>query len=214
MISTPSLILPKWYKDILKFLNEIAKLISQIDSTIEREVYIEKFSKEYDISKEAILKVAREFGGVPHRIELVRVLDGVRYYNSSIDSSPNRTINTLKVFNEPVILISGGKDKGIPYDEIGKPILEKAKALILIGKTADVIEKAVRKAEAECSCEKALPIYRGNTYEEVVKLAKEVATSGDVVLLSNASTSFDMFKNFEERGDKFKEFVIKYTSEN
>ena len=160
-----------------------------------------------DVSKEAILKVAKEFGGVPHRIELVRVLDGVRYYNSSIDSSPNRTINTLKVFNEPVILISGGKDKGIPYDEIGKPILEKAKALILIGKTTDVIEKAVRKAETECGCEKELHIYRGNTYEEVVNLAKELATSGDVVLLSNASTSFDMFKNFEERGNTFKEIV-------
>ena len=84
--------------------------------------------------------VAEEFEGVQHRIEFVRELDGVKYYNSSIDSSPNRTINTLSVFDKNVVLISGGKDKGIPYDEIGKPICEKVKKLVLIGKTADVIE--------------------------------------------------------------------------
>lgn len=161
------------------------------------------------VSKETAEKVAKEFGGVPHRIELVRTLDGVKYYNSSIDSSPNRTINTLNVFSEPVILISGGKDKGISYDEIGAPILEKAKALILIGKTSDVIEKAVLDAKKVLKTEKELPIYRRDTYEEVVSLAHEIATSGDVVLLSNASTSFDMFKNFEERGNHFKELVNK-----
>ena len=159
------------------------------------------------VSKETAQKVAREFGGVPHRIELVRTLDGVRYYNSSIDSSPNRTINTLRVFSEPVILIAGGKDKGISYDEIGAPILEKAKALILIGKTADAIEKAVKDAEKLSPRAKHLPIYRRETYEEVVALAKSLSKSGDVVLLSNASTSFDMFKNFEERGNYFKKLV-------
>lgn len=159
------------------------------------------------VSKETAQKVAREFGGVPHRIELVRTLDGVRYYNSSIDSSPNRTINTLRVFSEPVILIAGGKDKGISYDEIGAPILEKAKALILIGKTADLIEKAVKDAEKLSSGAKHLPIYRRETYEEVVALAKSLSRGGDVVLLSNASTSFDMFKNFEERGNHFKKLV-------
>ncbi len=159
------------------------------------------------VSKETAQKVAREFGGVPHRIELVRTLDGVRYYNSSIDSSPNRTINTLRVFSEPVILIAGGKDKGISYDEIGAPILEKAKSLILIGKTADAIEKAVKDAEKLSPRAKHLPIYRRETYEEVVALAKSLSKSGDVVLLSNASTSFDMFKNFEERGNHFKKLV-------
>ncbi len=159
------------------------------------------------VSKDTVLKVAKEFGGVPHRIELVRTLDGVRYYNSSIDSSPNRTINTLKVFNDPVVLISGGKAKGIPYDEIGEPILEKAKALILIGETAPLIERAVSDAKEKLNSQKELPVYHGKTYEEVVKLAKEIADKGDVVLLSNASTSFDMFKNFEERGNRFKEIV-------
>ena len=159
------------------------------------------------VSKSVILKVAKTFGGVPHRIELVRELDGVKYYNSSIDSSPNRTINTLKVFHQPVVLIAGGKDKGIPYAEIGKPILEHVKALILIGATAQVIYDAV-KTEMEKQ-NKEIPVYFETSYENAVQRAKSAAQEGDVVLLSNASTSFDMFRNFEERGNLFKELVSK-----
>ncbi len=166
------------------------------------ENYMAAIAAVYDIvGKDVINKVAREFGGVPHRIEFVRTLDGVRYYNSSIDSSPNRTINTLKVFSDPVILIAGGKDKGIPYDEIGGPIIEHVKTLILIGATSKVIDEAVRATG------KTVPTFFANTYEEAVKLAKENAISGDIVLLSSASTSFDMFNNFEERGNLFKELV-------
>lgn len=153
------------------------------------------------VDKETILKVAKEFGGVEHRIEFVRELDGVRFYNSSIDSSPNRTINTLSVFDQKVILIAGGKDKGIPYDEIGPVIREKVKALILIGATSDKIEKAVGKTD--------IPILRPDTYEEAVLASKQMAVSGDVVILSPASTSFDRFKNFEERGNLFKDLVNK-----
>ena len=153
-------------------------------------------------SDDVIKNVAKTFGGVEHRIELVRVLDGVRYYNSSIDSSPNRTINTLKVFPEKVIMIAGGKDKGIPYDELGMPLCEKVKLLILIGKTADKIEEAVKNAGG-----KDIEILRCETFEQVVKTAYERAVSGDVVLLSPASTSFDMFANFEERGNLFKKLV-------
>lgn len=160
------------------------------------------------VSPETVQKVAREFGGVEHRIELVRTLDGVRYYNSSIDSSPNRTINTLKVFSGPVVLISGGKDKGIPYDDIGPAILEKVKALILIGATSDAIQKAVEKAAEKAGIALTLPIYRETEYALAVQRAKECAKDGDVVLLSNASTSFDMFQNFEERGNLFKELVL------
>ncbi|MCR4693296.1 MAG: UDP-N-acetylmuramoyl-L-alanine--D-glutamate ligase [Firmicutes bacterium] len=152
---------------------------------------------------EAILEVAKTFGGVEHRIELVRVLDGVSYYNSSIDSSPNRTINTLKVFKNKVILIAGGKDKGIPYDDLGKPLAEKVKILILIGKTADKIEAALKNHENN------VKIIRCKTYEEVVNTAHSLAKDGDTVILSPASTSFDMFKNFEERGNLFKELVNK-----
>lgn len=157
------------------------------------------------VPKEAICEVAKSFGGVPHRIELVKTIDGVRYYNSSIDSSPNRTINTLRVFSEPVVLIAGGKDKGIPYDEIGEPIVEHVKALILVGATSQVIYNAVRAAMEKTG--KYLPVYFETGYPEAVKRAKDNALPGDVVLLSSASTSFDMFSNFEERGNLFKELV-------
>ena len=155
------------------------------------------------VTPEQVVAVAEEFEGVQHRIEFVRELDGVKYYNSSIDSSPNRTINTLSVFEKNVVLISGGKDKGIPYDDIGAPICEKVKKLILIGKTADVIEAAVRSAGGTDIPE----IFRAQTYPEAVSLARENAACGDVVLLSPASTSFDMFNNFEERGELFKKLV-------
>ena len=158
----------------------------------------------YDIvEKDVFTKVAKSFSGVEHRIEFVRELDGVRYYNSSIDSSPNRTINTLNVFGNNVVMIAGGKDKGIPYDEIGPSICEHVKILILIGKTSDKIEDAVRN----CDKDGSVCIFRATTYPEAVQLAKENARAGDVVLLSSASTSFDMFANFEERGNLFKELV-------
>lgn len=153
------------------------------------------------VSKDVITNVAKTFGGVEHRIELVRVLDGVSYYNSSIDSSPNRSINTLSVFKDKVIMIAGGKDKGIPYDEIGPAISENVKTLILIGKTADKIEEALNKAGG------GVPVIRCESYEEVVNTAKSIAKDGDTVLLSPASTSFDMFANFEERGNLFKKLV-------
>ena len=154
------------------------------------------------VSKEDINFVAENFNGVEHRIELVRTLGGVKYYNSSIDSSPNRTKNTLAVFDKNVVLIAGGKDKGIPYDEVGKPICDHVKTLILIGKTSDKIEEAVRHSGGDIP-----EILRATTYEQAVKLASEKAESGDVVLLSPASTSFDMFNNFEERGNLFKKLV-------
>lgn len=155
------------------------------------------------VGAEVIRDVAKGFGGVPHRIELVRTLDGVRYYNSSIDSSPNRTINTLNVFPDKVIMIAGGKDKGIPYDDLGAPIADHVKTLILIGATSGKIKDALaatgRAGEVE--------IIDAATYEDAVSTARAKAESGDVVLLSPASTSFDMFRNFEERGNLFKKIV-------
>ena len=159
------------------------------------------------VSIDSITKVAKTFGGVAHRIELVRELDGVKYYNSSIDSSPNRTINTLKVFKDKVIMISGGKDKGIKYDEIGPAIIEKVKVLILIGATSDAIENALNKAYNDMKIEPCVKVIRASTYPEVVQKARENAKENDVVLLSPASTSFDMFNNFEERGNLFKTLV-------
>ena len=159
------------------------------------------------VSIDSITKVAKTFGGVAHRIELVREFEGVKYYNSSIDSSPNRTINTLKVFKDKVIMISGGKDKGIKYDEIGPAIIEKVKVLILIGATADAIENALNKAYKDMGIEPCVKVIRASTYPEVVEKARENAKENDVVLLSPASTSFDMFNNFEERGNLFKTLV-------
>lgn len=158
---------------------------------------------------DVIVKIAKEFGGVEHRIELVRTLDGVRYYNSSIDSSPNRTINTLRVFEKKVIMIAGGKDKGIPYDSIGPAIAEHVKTLILIGATSDKIAEALDMEVKKTGRGKDVEVIRALTYEEAVSTAKSKAASGDVVLLSPASTSFDMFNNFMERGNLFKDLVNK-----
>lgn len=155
------------------------------------------------VSDDVIKSVAKEFGGVEHRIELVRTLDGVRYYNSSIDSSPNRTINTLNVFAEKVIMIAGGKDKGIPYDAVGPAIADKVKLLILIGATSDKIYEALKKTGRESETE----VVFASSYEDAVNTAHSRAISGDVVLLSPASTSFDLFRNFEERGNLFKKLV-------
>ncbi len=161
------------------------------------------------VSDDIIVKIAREFGGVEHRIELVRTLDGVRYYNSSIDSSPNRTINTLRVFPEKVIMIAGGKDKGIPYDAVGPAIAEYVKTLILIGATSDKIEEALKKEIKATGRGADVEVIRVTSYEDAVNTARAKAKKGDVVLLSPASTSFDMFNNFMERGNLFKDLVNK-----
>lgn len=167
------------------------------------------------VGDDVIVDVAKNFGGVPHRIELVRTKDGVRYYNSSIDSSPNRTINALNVFKQKIIMIAGGKDKGIPYDEIGDPIADHVKTLILISKipvteedklihpTADAIRNAVLNTGRDDIPE----MVEVHTYEDAVNFAHEKACDGDIVVLSPASTSFDMFRNFEERGNLFKKLV-------
>ena len=164
----------------------------------------------YDmVSEESINYVAKNFGGVAHRIEFVREIDGVKFYNSSIDSSPNRTINTMRVFDKKLILIAGGKDKGIPYDELGEHIADHVKTLILIGATSDKILKSLNDEIKKTGNGKDIKVIKAKTYNEAVLTAKKNAVSGDVVLLSPASTSFDMFKNFEERGNLFKEEVWK-----
>ena len=146
---------------------------------------------------------AKNFGGVEHRIELVRELDGVRYYNDSIASSPSRTIAGLNAFPEKVILIAGGKDKGISYDSLGPVVNEHVKLLILCGATAGVIRASVEQAENYGGLE----IADVEDYHQAVSLARSRAKEGDVIILSPASTSFDRFANFMERGRVFKEIV-------
>ncbi|MCI8758657.1 MAG: UDP-N-acetylmuramoyl-L-alanine--D-glutamate ligase [Oscillospiraceae bacterium] len=146
---------------------------------------------------------ARTFGGVEHRIELVRERRGVRWYNDSIASSPSRTMAGLRSFQSKVILIAGGKDKGISYAPLGPVINEHVKLLILCGATAG----AIRTAAVEAANYGGLEIHEAADYPAAVTLAAERAGEGDVVILSPASTSFDRFKNFEERGQVFKELV-------
>ncbi|MBE7003599.1 MAG: UDP-N-acetylmuramoyl-L-alanine--D-glutamate ligase [Ruminococcaceae bacterium] len=156
------------------------------------------------VPDEAIRKVAREFSGVEHRIELVRVRRGVRWYNDSIASSPTRTIAGLRAFPEKVILIAGGYDKHIPFAPLAPEIVEHVKLLILCGATADAIRAALTSFEgyhgepeiAECK-----------TLQEAVDLASARAGEGDVVTLSPACAAFDQFKNFMERGKVFKQMV-------
>lgn len=157
---------------------------------------------------ETILSVARSFTGVEHRIELVRELDGVRYYNDSIATTPTRTMAGLRSFSQKVILIAGGYDKHIPFDVLGPAIVQNVKCLILMGATADKIEAVVKRTESEAAAAAAaLPIVRVSSLDEAVQAAHAQAEAGDVILLSPACASFDMFKDFETRGDMFKNMV-------
>lgn len=158
------------------------------------------------VSPENIRAVARSFGGVEHRIELVREKDGVRYYNDSIASSPTRTIAGLRSFEQKLILIAGGYDKHVPFEPLGPEIVEHVKTLILTGATAPKIEAAVLAAPnyAPGSPE----ILREEDFYEAVRLASRVARPGDVVILSPAGPAFDKFKNFMVRGREFKKTVM------
>ena len=151
---------------------------------------------------EAIRTVAKNFGGVEHRIELVRVKDGVRFYNDSIASSPSRTIAGLRSFPEKVILIAGGYDKNIPYDVLGPEVCEHVKKLFLCGATGPKIRAAVEAVSGEQP-----EITECADLEAATRAAAAAARSGDVVIMSPASASFDAFKNFMVRGEFFKRIV-------
>lgn len=158
------------------------------------------------VSIENMARVARSFGGVEHRSEFVRELDGVSYYNDSIGTTPSRTMNgMLKLFDRKLILIAGGYDKKIPFDSFGPAVVEHVKTLVLMGATADKIEESV----------KAAPQYRNGSpkilharsLEQAVQLCRKEAAEGDIVALSPACASFDMFPNYETRGEEFKRLV-------
>lgn len=157
-----------------------------------------------DVPPSAMEKVAREFSGVEHRIEPCREIGKVRWYNDSIATTPTRTIAGLRCFSGNVILIAGGYDKNLYYGPLGVMIVEKCKLLILMGATAEKIERAVRIYGEY----KGIPeILHVDSMEEAVALANERAESGDTVMLSPASASFDKYKNFEKRGEHFKALV-------
>ena len=154
------------------------------------------------VSNDAIRRVARNFGGVEHRIELVRIKDGVKFYNDSIASSPSRTIAGLRSFTQKVILIAGGYDKHIPYDVLGPEICVHVSKLFLCGATAGKIRAAVEQTKMEQP-----EITDCGDFENAVRSAAAAARAGDIVLMSPASASFDQFKNFMVRGERFKKIV-------
>lgn len=159
------------------------------------------------VKPETIRKVARTFKGVEHRIEHVADVKGISFYNDSIGTSPTRTIASIRAFNQKVILIAGGYDKHIPYDEMGSVIAENVKCLVLLGQTAPQIQKALENEIALTGRGKEVTVLNCRSLEEAVKKAYEQGGKGDIVLMSPASASFDMYKDFVERGNKFKEIV-------
>lgn len=151
------------------------------------------------------IEVIKNFNGVEHRLEFVREINNVKWYNDSVSSSPTRTIAGLYSYDENIVLIAGGYDKHLDYTNIAKPILDKVTKLILMGDTKEKIYNAVTTSVTNPNIE----IYKCNTLQEVVDKAKEVAIPGEIVLFSPASASFDMFKNFADRGNQFKDLVNK-----
>lgn len=157
------------------------------------------------VTDDVIRRVAKTFGGVEHRIELVRVKDGVRFYNDSIASSPSRTIAGLRSFKEKVILIAGGYDKHIPYDVLGPEICDHVKTVFVNGATAMQIKTAIEKAPQYAEGHPV--IITCEDFTDAVLKAANSAVDGDVILMSPASAAFDQFKNFMERGKYFKKLV-------
>lgn len=153
------------------------------------------------VSAENLHEVAKTFAGVEHRIEYVSEIDGVSYYNDSIATSPTRTIAGLRSFNKKIVVIAGGYDKNIPYEPLAPVLDECCKLLILLGATAPKIKKAVKDINSD------VEIIEVETLEQAVQIAVEKSVHGDVVSLSPASASFDLYKNFEERGEHFKSIV-------
>ena len=151
------------------------------------------------------IKAIKKFQGVEHRLELIREIKGVKWYNDSVSSSPTRTIAGLNTFDENIILIAGGYDKNLDYTPIAKPILKKVKSLILLGDTSKKIADAVENESIKQN--KPIDIYQCDNLKQTVDIAYKIAKKGEVVLFSPASASFDMFKNFADRGQKFKNIV-------
>ena len=159
------------------------------------------------VDTEIAVEAIKEFEGVEHRLELIREINGVKWYNDSVSSSPTRTIAGLNSFDEEIVLIAGGYDKNLDYTPIAKPIVQKVKKLILLGQTSGKIFDSV-KDELEKQ-NKKLDIYMCDSLEHTVAFAQKYSKPGQVVLFSPASASFDMFKSFADRGEKFKNLVNK-----
>jgi UDP-N-acetylmuramoylalanine--D-glutamate ligase len=153
---------------------------------------------------DAMLESVEDFRGVPHRLELVRELHGVRWYNNSIATAPERTSAVIHAFDESIVLLLGGRDKNLPWEELLQLVNERVDHLVLFGEAAEKIQKTVESLGLR---EPRFTLTRTGGLREAVAKAAEVAESGDVVLLSPGGTSFDEFKDFAERGERFREWV-------
>ena len=161
------------------------------------------------ISPDAMRRVALSFGGVEHRLELVRTLGGVTYYNSSIDSSPSRTAAALSALKQPIVAICGGYDKHIPFAPLAEALCARARAVVLTGATAQKIAEAIEQCPSYDPTK--LTVRHAPDLNQAVQTAKALARAGDAVLLSPACASFDAFPNFEVRGNTFKQLVMALT---
>jgi len=163
--------------------------------------------KEYiNVSNEDLENIIKEINSVHHRLEFVREINGVKWYNDSASTTPDKSLAGINAFDNDIVLIAGGYDKNIEYDTLAKPILDKVSKLILFGQTKDKIYNAVMK-EIKNRSDVKTKIYLMDTLEEVVSIASRISEANEVVLFSPASASFDMFKNAYQRGDLFKNLV-------
>jgi len=154
---------------------------------------------------DAIARAVREFTPAPHRLELVASVRGVDYYNDSIATTPERTLAGLRSFQQPVVLLLGGREKKLPLEELAHDAVERCRAVVCFGESGPVLETALRAAAGACS--RPAPVERVETLAEAVVTAQRSAAKGDVVLLSPACTSYDAYENFEERGEDFRRLV-------
>jgi UDP-N-acetylmuramoylalanine--D-glutamate ligase len=154
---------------------------------------------------DAMLEAVEDFRGVPHRLELVRELSGVRWYNDSIATAPERSMAAIHAFEEPIVLLLGGRDKNLPWEELMQLVSTRVDHIVLFGEAAEKIQKT---ADSLGLREDRFSVTRVDGLHEAVRKAAEVAKSCDVVLLSPGGTSFDQFKDFAERGERFREWVL------
>ena len=159
------------------------------------------------VPPEAIREVSTSFTGVAHRLELVRTRNGVRYYDDSIATAPERTVAALLAFDEPIVLLAGGRDKKLPWDEMARLTVRRARHVVAFGEAAGLVERVIGEAQAQVAGGRLEGLTRVETLEEAVAVAAQVAQPGDVVLLSPGGTSFDAFQDFVERGERFKTLV-------
>jgi UDP-N-acetylmuramoylalanine--D-glutamate ligase len=159
------------------------------------------------VSVKAIRDVATTFAGVEHRLELVRDVNGARWYNDSIATAPERSLAAIRSFEEPIVLLAGGRDKDLPWNGFVEEALRRVRRLITFGEAGPMIAKLVEGARGAGTQARLEEITRVGTLREAVEEAARAARAGDVVLLSPGGTSFDAFRDFAERGDRFKNLV-------